>query len=551
MKKNDVFEVEITGLGKDGEGIGHYEGMTFFVTGALPGDVVKASATKLKKTYGYARVLEILKPSDDRVQSSCPVSKRCGGCSLMDFSYKAQLRMKAELVEDDLVRIGGFDRTIIEKIAEPIIGMKNPLHYRNKAQIPVGELSDGRIVTGFYARHSHRIVEPDSSVGCLIGSPENEEITHAVKSWMYENKVHAYDEQTRKGLLRHILIRHGVHTGQVMVCLVINGKSIPAADNLVDRLTVACPDITSICINVNKNTGNAILGERTECIWGEPVITDRVGDISFDISAKSFFQVNPVQMEKLYSKALEYADLKGSENVYDLYSGIGTISLFLAKKAGHVTGVEVVPDAVKDAVRNAKLNGFTNTNFYTGKTEDVLPKLVAQGRPADVIVLDPPRKGAEKSVLDTILSVAPSRIVYVSCDPATLARDLRILCENGEYELKRYAPVDQFPESTHVETVVLLSQQKPDDTIEIDLDLDELDATSAELKATYQEIKDYVLKEFGLKVSNLYISQVKRKCGIEVGENYNLPKSENARVPQCPKEKEDAIKAALKYFAMI
>lgn len=458
MKKNDIFEIEITGLGKDGEGIGHYEGMTFFIAGALPGDSVKASAMKLKKTYGYARVIDIIKPSPDRVKSPCPVSKKCGGCSLMDFSYEAQLRMKDALVEDDLVRLGGFDRSFIERIKEPIIGMKSPLHYRNKASIPVGELPDGHIVMGFYARHSHRIVEPDMETGCLIGAEPNGVIMNAVKSWMYENHVHAYDESTIKGLVRHLLIRNGAHTGQVMVCLVINGRSIPAADNLVKRLTEVCPDITSICINVNKNTGNAILGDRTECVWGEPAITDRVGDISFDISAKSFFQVNPVQMSLLYGKALEYADLKGSEQVYDLYSGIGTISLFLARKAGHVTGVEVVPDAVKDAVRNARLNGITNTNFYTGKTEDVLPKLVSQGRNADAIVLDPPRKGAEKSVLDTILSVAPSKIVYVSCDPATLARDLAILCESGKYQLMRYTPVDQFPESMHVECVTELKR---------------------------------------------------------------------------------------------
>lgn len=458
MKKNDTFELEITGLGKDGEGIGHYDGMTFFVSNALPGDIIKASVTKLKKTYGYARIISVITPSPDRVPSPCPVSQQCGGCSLMNYSYKAQLRMKESLVEDDLVRIGGFDRNMISQIKEPIIGMSDPLHYRNKAQIPVGELPDGRIVTGFYARHSHRIIEPDSEKGCLIGAVSNEAITHAVRSWMYENHIHAYDEATEKGLIRHILIRHGVHTGQVMVTLIINGKKIPAADNLVWRLTLACPDITSICININKNKGNTILGDRTECIWGEPTITDKVGNISFDISAKSFFQVNPVQMEKLYSRALCYASLTGNENVYDLYCGIGTISLFLAREAGHVTGVEVVPDAVKDAVRNARLNGFKNTNFYTGKTEDVLPKLISQGRPADVIVLDPPRKGADKSVLDTILAVAPKRIVYVSCDPATLARDLKILCEDGTYALKKYTPVDQFPETMHVETVVLLEK---------------------------------------------------------------------------------------------
>ncbi|MDY6351753.1 MAG: 23S rRNA (uracil(1939)-C(5))-methyltransferase RlmD [Lachnospiraceae bacterium] len=551
MNKNDVFELDITGLGKGGEGIGHFNGMTFFVSGALPGDRVLAHATKLKKTYGYARVEKLIKGSADRVESPCPVSGRCGGCALMELSYKAQLAVKETIVEDDLVRIGGFDRAFIEGIKEPIIGMTDPLHYRNKALIPVGELEDGRIVTGFYARHSHRIVEPDVRKGCLIGSPDNGEICHAIRSWMYENKVHAYDERSEKGLVRHILIRHGKSTGQVMVCLIINGRRIPASDNLVKRLLSACPDIKSICININRQKGNTVLGEHSECIWGEPAITDRVGGISFDISANSFFQVNPDQMERLYTRALDYASLEGSENVYDLYCGIGTISLFLARSAGYVTGVEVVPDAIKDAVRNARLNGFTNTSFYTGRTEDVLPKLISQGRKADVIVLDPPRKGAEPEVIDTIKKSAPSRIVYVSCDPATLARDLALLCEDGAYQLVNYTPVDQFPESTHVETVVLLSQQKPDDTIEIDLDLDELDATSAELKATYQEIKDYVLKEFGLKVSNLYISQVKRKCGIEVGENYNLPKSENARVPQCPKEKEDAIKAALKYFAMI
>lgn len=460
MKKNDMFEIEITGLGKDGEGIGHHDGMTFFINGALPGDIVEASVTKLKKTYGYARVVQIIKASDDRVESVCPVSKRCGGCSLLELSYQAQLRMKEALVEDDLVRIGGFDREYIKEIQEPIIGMDDPLHYRNKAAIPVGLSQDGRIVTGYYARHSHRIVEPDQTLGCMIGNAEDPGITRAVKSWMTENRVKPYDEMTGKGLIRHILIRHGVHTGQTMVCLVISGKSIPAADNLIESLTETSPDIKSICININREKGNVILGERTECIWGEPVITDRVGDVVFDISAKSFFQVNPVQMQKLYQRALEYASLDGSENVYDLYSGIGTISLFLARQAGHVTGVEVVPDAVKDAVRNARLNGITNTNFYTGKTEDVLPKLIAQGRPADVIVLDPPRKGADPEVIDTILAAAPKRIVYVSCDPATLARDLSLLCADGSYRLEKYTPVDQFPETVHIETACRLSRHR-------------------------------------------------------------------------------------------
>lgn len=467
MKKNDTIQCAITGLGRDGEGIGHYEGMTFFIPGALPGDTVRAGVTKLKKTYGYARVVDVLEPSPDRVSSPCPVSSRCGGCSLLNYAYPAQLRLKETIVRDDLIRIGGFDPSFVDEIREPVIGMKNPLHYRNKAAIPVGLSPDGRLIAGFYARHSHRIIEPDPETGCLIGAPFNGIVTEAVKSWMRTNHVRPYDETAGKGLVRHILIRHGVHTGEVMVCLVINGTGIPAGDQLVAGLR-SCfaseetgpehPALASVCLNINRNSGNGILGERTECIWGSPTITDRVGDISFAISAKSFFQVNPVQMEKLYAKALEYAGLQGTENVYDLYSGIGTISLFLARNAGHVTGIEVVPDAVKDAVRNAKINRITNTSFYTGKTEDVLPKLTAQGRSADVVVLDPPRKGAEPSVLETILSASPSRIVYVSCDPATLARDLKILCADGAYELKRYTPVDQFPESVHVETVCLMSR---------------------------------------------------------------------------------------------
>ena len=305
------------------------------------------------------------------------------------------------------------------------------------------------------------------------------------------------------------------------------------------------------------------MGDRFKVLWGQGYITDYIGNIKYQISPLSFYQVNPVQTEKLYSLALEYADLKGGETVWDLYCGIGTISLFLAQKAGKVYGVEIISQAIDDARKNAEINGIENAEFFVGKAEEVLPRWYRENEGAeagrrgegsrtraDVIVVDPPRKGCDEALLDSIVKMQPEKVVYVSCDPATLARDLKVLCGKG-YELERVRAVDMFPMTVHVETVVLLSQQKPDDTIEIDLDLDELDATSAELKATYQEIKDYVLKEFGLKVSNLYISQVKRKCGIEVGENYNLPKSENARVPQCPKEKEEAIKAALKYFAMI
>ena len=368
-------------------------------------------------------------------------------------------------------------------------------------------------------------------------------------------------------MVRHVLIRYGFTTEEVMVCLIINGDRLPEKEALIERLSVL-PGMTSISYNVNTERTNVILGKHTECIWGMPYITDYIhlrntGDfsvedtaIAYHISPQSFYQVNPVQTEKLYSTALEYAGLTGEESVWDLYCGIGTISLFLSQKAKQVYGVEIVPQAIEDAKNNAALNGITNAEFFVGKAEEVLPQfynsddLDAGMRHPDVIVVDPPRKGCDEQCLSTMLAMKPQRIVYVSCDSATLARDLRILVDGG-YELRKVRAFDQFAHTGHVETVVLLSQQKPDDTIEIDLDLDELDATSAELKATYQEIKDYVLKEFGLKVSSLYISQVKRKCGIEVGENYNLPKTENPKVPQCPKEKEDAIKAALKYFAMI
>ena len=386
----------------------------------------------------------------------------------------------------------------------------------------------------------------------MIQHPVNEQILLKVLDYMKKNNITAYDEKTHKGLVRHIVTRVGFKTGEIMVCLVVNGskKNLRNLEMLVDSLTEV-EGMTSICVNINKEKTNRILGSKIEEVYGKPYIYDYIGNVKYQIGPLSFFQVNPTQTKVLYEKAMEYADLKGEETVWDLYCGIGTISLFLAQKAKKVYGVEIVKEAIDDARLNAKMNGFDNAEFFVGKAEEVLPREYEKnGVYADTIVVDPPRKGCDSKLLETMVKMAPKRIVYVSCDPATLARDLKVLSEQG-YEVEKVCAVDQFSHSSHVETVVLLSQQKPDDTIEIDLDLDELDATSAELKATYQEIKDYVLKEFGLKVSSLYISQVKRKCGIEVGENYNLPKSENARVPQCPKEKEDAIKAALKYYAMI
>ena len=549
-QKNDVLTVKIEDMGHDGEGIGKCEGYTLFVKDTVIGDLAEVKVIKAKKNYGYARLMRLIKPSEHRVEPICPVARPCGGCQLQMLDYAEQLRFKEKKIAENLQRIGGMT----EIPMEPIVGMETPFRYRNKAQFPIGQDKNGKRITGFYAGRTHQIME---NRNCYLGVEQNEEILNRVLTWMEENRVSAYNEETGKGLVRHVLIRFGFTTKEIMVCLVVNGKKLPAEEKLIGSLT-ELKGMTSISLSVNRERTNVIMGKEIHCLWGQSYITDYIGNVKYQISPLSFYQVNPAQTEKLYGLALEYAGLTGNETVWDLYCGIGTISLFLAQKAKKVYGVEIVPEAIADAKNNAKINQIENAEFFVGKSEEILPSYYeqyAKDHPgeqahADVIVVDPPRKGCEENLLHTMASMQPDRIVYVSCDSATLARDVKVLGELG-YEVKKVRGVDQFPMTCHVETVVLLSQQKPDDTIEIDLDLDELDATSAELKATYQEIKDYVLKESGLKVSSLYISQVKRKCGIEVGENYNLPKSENARVPQCPKEKEEAIKAALKYFAMI
>ena len=554
MNKNDIVTVEITDIGVSGEGIGHVDGYTLFIKDAVIGDVVEAKVMKAKKNYGYARLMKVITPSEYRVEPKCAFARRCGGCQIQEMSYDRQLVFKDQKIRGNLERIGGFTKDQIDTVMQPVVGMEHPFGYRNKAQFPFGTDKEGNPITGFYAGRTHDII---ANTDCALGVEQNKEILEIILQYMRENKIKSYDEKTGKGLIRHALIRYGFKTKEIMVCLVVNGKKLPKAERLIEKL-IQIEGMTSITISPNTRRDNVIMGDSYEILWGQGYVTDYIGNVKYQISPLSFYQVNTVQTEKLYGLALEYADLKGDETVWDLYCGIGTISLFLAQKAKQVYGVEIVPQAIDDAKENAKINAIDNAEFFVGKAEEVLPEYYAEYERehngetahADVIVVDPPRKGCDETLLETIVKMQPEKVVYVSCDSATLARDLKYLCANG-YEIRMCRGVDQFPQSVHVETVVLLSQQKPDDHIEIDLDLDELDATSAELKATYQEIKDYVLKEFGLKVSSLYISQVKRKCGIEVGENYNLPKSENVRVPQCPKEKEEAIKAALKYFAMI
>ena len=544
FRKNDLVTLEIEDCGIDGEGIGKADGFTVFVKDAVIGDTVTAKIIKAKKNYGYGRLMEVLKPSPYRVEPKCEFARQCGGCQLQALSYDQQLVFKTNKVKGHLERIGGFTDIPME----PIIGMDELFHYRNKAQFPVGRNKEGKIVTGFYAGRTHNIIE---NRDCALGVAENKEVLDRVIAHMEKYGIEPYNEVTGKGLVRHVLIRYGYFTKEVMVCLILNGNKIPKEEQLVKSLC-EIPGMTSITINVNKKHSNVILGEEIRLLWGQEYITDRIGDISYQISPLSFYQVNPMQTQKLYAKALEYADLHGQETVWDLYCGIGTISLFLAQKAKFVRGVEIVPAAIENAKENAKLNGLENTEFFVGKAEQVLPREYKKnGVYADVIVVDPPRKGCDETLLETMIEMNPERIVYVSCDSATLARDLKYLCERG-YELRKVCPVDQFGMTVHVETVVLLSKGEVDSKkIRVEFSLEDMDMSEFQDGATYPQIKEYVLEHTGLKVSNLYISQIKRKCGIGVGKNYNLPKSEDSRQPQCPPEKEKAIREAFKYFGMI
>lgn len=452
-QKNQEVEVVVNALGNEGEGVGHtQDGYTVFVKDALPGDVIRAKLMKCKKQYAFGRLVEILTPSKDRVEAVCEKARVCGGCQIQEIAYEKQLEFKADKVKGNLVRIGGVKNPPMESI----IGMEDPWRYRNKAQFPIGRTKEGKIVAGFYAGRTHAIVPvPDND--CVLGREVNAKILGKVISHMETYDIEPYDEATGTGLVRHVLIRCGYSTDEIMVCLVVNGTKIPEEDALADSL-MEIPGMTSIMLNTNMDQTNVILGDQVRTIRGESYITDQIGDVKFCISPLSFYQVNPVQTEKLYRKALEYAGLTGKETVWDVYCGIGTISLFLAQKAKKVYGVEIVPDAIEDAKKNAALNGIHNVKFFVGKAEDVLPKQYEKHQIyADVIVVDPPRKGCEQAVLDTIIKMEPKRVVYVSCDSATLARDVKALTENG-YVLKSVTPVDQFCHTAHVETVCLLSR---------------------------------------------------------------------------------------------
>ena len=486
FKKNDMVTVTIEDIGNDGEGIGKAEGYTLFIKDAVIGDVIEARITKCNKNYGYARVEKVVTPSPFRVETKCPFHRQCGGCQIQAMHYEKQLAYKQNKVRNNLLRIGGFPAEQIDAVMEPIVGMEEPWHYRNKAQYPVGYDREGNLITGFYAGRTHDII---ANTDCALGAPENKLILEAVLSYMRENQVSAYRENTGEGLVRHVLIRTGFYSREIMVCLVINGRKLPAEEKLVGKLTdlrfadtegmknvdvrqqgveetgsrMLSKKIVSISVSINTEKTNVIMGKEIRVLWGSERIQDTLCGLTFSISPLSFYQVNPRQTEKLYGLALEYAALTGEETVWDLYCGIGTISLCMAKRAKKVYGVEVVPQAIEDARENAKRNQITNVEFYLGKAEEV----VSDGRMRypNVIVVDPPRKGCDERCLETMLAMHPERIVYVSCDPATLARDLKVLCEGG-YELKRVRAVDQFGHTCHVECVCQLVRKSVDDRIE-------------------------------------------------------------------------------------
>ena len=442
----EQYKITIEDLGHNGEGIGRVDGFTVFVDGGIPGDLVLAKIQTLKKNYAVGEILEIIDSSSDRIEPVCSSSSICGGCQIMHMDYKAQLEMKRKRVKENIQRIGKIDT-----IVHPTIGMDNPYEYRNKAQIPVG-IVDGKSILGFYKRGSHDIVGTDN---CHIQSPINTEVIQIIKKYIDDNKVSVYNEKTRKGLIRHIVTKVGFTTGEVMVVIITNGSELPYKEELISALKNGISGLKSVIHNINDKNTNVIFGKETKVIFGEDKIVDYIGDLKFNISAHSFYQVNPVQTKVLYGKALEYANLTGAESVFDIYCGIGTISLFVAKKAKHVWGVEVVQSAISDAKENAIINNINNAEFYVGKAEDIVPKLYKQGIKADIVIVDPPRKGCEESVLETIVNMKPERVVYVSCNPATLARDLAFLNEKG-YKVIEVQPVDMFPHTAHVECCVLL-----------------------------------------------------------------------------------------------
>lgn len=536
-REGQLCRLVIDGYASDGAGVARLDGMVVFVQGGIRGEACDVRLTHVGRSALWGRVEEVVNPSPARIFPRCLHYTKCGGCQFRHMNYAEELEAKRIRVEDALRRLGGAEIHV-----SAILGAEQVDRYRNKAQFPVAK--GPRI--GFYRPRSHDVIDVDD---CLLQGEAAARLRGAVKEWMAEYSIPAYNERTFTGLVRHVYVRTN-RAGRSLCCLLVNGRGVPREAELVRALRRAEPNLAGIVLGVNEKHNNVILGDSYRTLWGEDFLSDTLCGLTFRLSVPSFYQVNPAQTEVLYGKALEFAGLTGAETVLDLYCGIGTISLVMARKAGMVWGAEVVPQAVDDAIANAQRNHIENARFLCADAGEAARYLEGEGGRPDVVCVDPPRKGLAEDVVDTIADMGPQRVVYVSCDPGTLGRDVKRFAGRG-YTLKKAVAVDMFPRTAHVETVVLLSKLNTKQHIEVELNLDELDLTSAESKATYEEIKAYVLEHTGLKVSHLYIAQVKQKYGIIERENYNKPKSENAKQPKCPPEKEAAITEALKFFGMI
>ena len=537
LEKNRIYRAHIDGYSSEGLGIARIDGQVVFVHGAVRGETCDVLEMKVLKNAAFGKIAALAEPSPARRQPDCPYYGRCGGCDFRHMSYEEELWAKRARVQDALTRIGGAEVTV-----EGILGAEQPLHYRNKSIYPISPAGE----VGFYRARSHQVVHVEH---CLIQKPEADALAQAVRDYIARFQVEPYNEATGRGLLRHLYVRTSCR-GESLACLLVNGSCLPHEQELVDMLRAAAPGVCGVVLGENTRRGNAILGDRYRTLWGRDYLTDTLCGLELRLSVPSFYQVNHDQAQRLYEKALEYAGLTGRELAVDLYCGAGTITQVLARRARHVIGGEIVPEAIRDAEDSARRNGVENVEFLCGDASRLAAELRQRGLRPDVICVDPPRKGLAPDVVEAAASMTPGRIVYVSCDPATLARDVARFAPLG-YRPVRACAVDLFPGTAHVETVCLLSKLQSKEHIEIEVKMDEMDLTSAESKATYEEIKAYVLEHTGLKVSSLYIAQVKQKYGIIERENYNKPKSENARQPQCPPEKEKAITEALRHFGMI
>ncbi|NMM62285.1 23S rRNA (uracil(1939)-C(5))-methyltransferase RlmD [Clostridium sp. P21] len=556
INKNEEYDMKITGMGYEGEGVGKINDFTVFVPGALLNEKVKVKVVKVNKNFAFAKLIDVIEASEHRTEPVCSIYKRCGGCQLQHYSYQAQLDFKKQRVKDCLERIGKLKvqesgEQLIDNLQDSglilhdTIGMENPYRYRNKVQLPVGE-QNGEVNIGFYAQRTHEIINMDT---CNIQHEAADNILKLIKDWMRRYNIKSYNEQLHSGSIRHIMIRKAFKTNEVMVVIVSRSNELPHKKELIDMLLESKENIVSIIQNVNSKKTNVILGIECITLWGKDNISDYIGDFKFNISPLSFFQVNPVQTEVLYNKALEYASLTESETVFDAYCGTGTISLFLSQKAKKVYGIEIVPQAIENAKINANQNNINNAEFIVGESEKVIPELIKSGVKADVVVVDPPRKGCEKSLLEAIAQMAPERMVYVSCDPGTLARDLSILDELG-YKATEVQPVDMFPQTAHVETVVQLTHKNADGFISVKMEYDE-SIDRLPNRVTYSKIQEYVESKYGFKVHTAYIAEVKRSLGLDMYEAPN--KVEELKYPHqsAPAHKVEAIKDALKHFEVI